>query len=145
MRQSPWSASLPTFPSASAHLRGSVTMSMVQGGFDTADVLVAHCTINPSLAKHIPVSCCAESTLTSLQFPKRICKSLNQHIWEEKLLESQSWLTAKSRRVWKGAWLSLQGINGFYMYISSIFKYIYVIATCSQLYLSPLYLSAFTG
>lgn len=49
-------------------------MSMVQGGFDTAHVLVAHCTINPSLAKHIPVSCCAESTLTSLQFPKRICK-----------------------------------------------------------------------
>lgn len=144
MRQSPRSASLPAFPSASGHLGDSVTMSMVQGGFDTAN----------DLSSLSPGGTLYNESKPSKTYPFIMLYRINTQFLEvSKNYLQRLWISIYGK---KSSWRANHGSQqnagecgkehecpwrGFMDFTCIFQAYIwYIIATCSLISLSPLYL-----
>lgn len=102
-----------------------------------------HTTINPSPEKHFPVSCCTESSLSSLKSPKRICKDSESAYLGIKAPGEPIMAHSKMQ---ESVERSVRVPAGDSRILHVYFKHIYIfMATCSLIHLSPLYLSGFTG
>lgn len=148
MRQSPWSASSPTFPTVSGHLGGPVTMFMVQGGLDTAN----------GLSSISPGGTLYNQSKLSKTFPCIMLYGINTRFLEvsKKPLQRLRISISGKKSSWRANHCSQQnagecgrehegpcwGLMDFTC-IFQAYLYIYFIATCSLIHLSPLHLSVF--
>lgn len=121
----------PLSPPATGRLEGSVTMFTAKGGFDTVNDLSsisADSTLNNQ--------CQPSKTFTRIVLhgtntkflgtsEKGFAKTLNQHVWEEKPLESQAWLTANygnARKERESSHWGFMACTGYYNHIYPDFK-----------------------